>query len=154
MTRRLAAISAIAATAVLTLAGCTKPYPGVSVVSGTNTVREEALCWSFEESAVSAETCAQDVLQQAVQGDRLPRLTVVPGDTIGISVDPVIAEAGWIPVLGQQELAQSPLKTNYFRFTVPSTTELPADGARMGVFSLAGEQVRGVWAFTIVPATE
>ena len=152
MTRRLVALATVAAAAALTLTGCTKPNPGVSVVSGTNSAQEEALCWAWDNAAIDPKTCAGDVLAKAVDAGKIPTVAVAPGDTIGISVDPVVAEAGWVPLLGTTEIAPGPIHTNYLRFTVPSLADLGASPKRLAVVALSGQQLRGAWAFDIVPA--
>jgi hypothetical protein len=149
----LALAAAVALAASLT--GCEKPLPSVSmftttnlsVLSSDNIVREEAICWAFDPAErVQADDCTPD---------RLPTLEVVPGDVIGISVDPVVAERTWYPAIGESALSGAPLTETYFRFTL--TESDLADGALdLRIVALgAGEQDRqasGLWVLRIARA--
>ena len=95
--RRPALAATVAVLSVLGLAACEKPAPGVSVVSGMTSAYRAALCWSFDGEPLSAETCAQDVVTEALDGADVARVPVIPGQVIGISVDPVVADAGVVP---------------------------------------------------------
>jgi len=141
----------VLALASLALVGCDKPAPGISVTSGTTTEYRQALCWSFDGSALSAENCAQDLVTTAVDGGQAARIPVIPGATIGISVDPVVADAGWYPVIGTQKLTEQPLTTTYYRFTYPDLQEVPADGIALQVVAANGADTIGLWVFSLVP---
>lgn len=133
------------------LAACEKPAPGVSVVSGMTSAYRAALCWSFDGVPLSAETCAQDVVTQALEGADVATIPVVPGQVIGISVDPVVADAGWYPVIGSQRLTQRPITSTYYRFTYPDLQEVPVDGVSLQVVAGA-EGTLGLWVFQLTPA--
>lgn len=151
-TRRAGLALAAAAALVAGLTGCEKPLPSVSMFTTTNTtvlsseniVREEAICWAFDPAErVQADDCTPD---------RLPTLKVVPGDVVGISVDPVVAERTWYPAIGESALSGAPLTETYFRFTL--TENDLADGALdLRVVALgAGEKERqasGLWVMRI-----
>ena len=49
----------------------------------------------------------QDLIEKASTGDGVARIPVVPGETIGISVDPSVADVGWSPVIGQQDSSRT-----------------------------------------------
>lgn len=150
--KRLAVIALAAGTAVA-LTGCEKPNPGVTVFSGTNSEHTQALCWSADATeSVQARGCADDILQQAVDGGEVPTITVIPGDVVGISVDPVVADNGWLPVVGDQALSETPITTTYFRFTFPESVAIPEGGFEMQI-KAAGESaddLRGIWLFRLV----
>ncbi|MGA0208718.1 MAG: hypothetical protein ACO3YU_02505 [Candidatus Nanopelagicales bacterium] len=146
---RAAAVTVVALAAAVLLSGCEKPAPGVSVFSGTTTEHRQAVCWAFESNALEPGDCAQELLTQASAGDVVARIPVVPGDTIGISVDPSVAEAGWTPVIGQQRLTTTPLDTTYYRFTYPDLQEVPADGVLLQIVAGRGESTRGIWVFRL-----
>lgn len=133
----------------MALAGCEKPAPGVSVFAGTTTEFREAVCWAFESDALEPGDCAQDLIVEASSGDGVARIPVVPGETIGISVDPAVADAGWSPVIGQQRLTTTPLNTTYFRFTYPDLQEVPAEGVLLQVVAGRGESSKGIWVFRL-----
>ena len=139
----------VAASAALLLSGCEKPAPGISVFSGTSTEWREAVCWAFESDALEPGECAQELLTEASSGEVVARVPVVPGDTIGISVDPTVADAGWTPVIGQQRLTSTPLETTYYRFTYPDLQEVPAEGVLLQVVAGRGESTKGIWVFRL-----
>ena len=149
--KRLAVI-ALAAGTVAALSGCEKPNPGVTVFSGTNSERQQAICWSADAAeSVEARGCASSIIQEAIDGGRVPTVNVVPGSTVGISVDPVIADHGWIPSVGGQQLSQTPITSTYFRFTFPEVTASPEGGYEMRI-QAAGENpanLRGLWVFKL-----
>lgn len=150
MRRRALAIG-IVAVAPLALAGCEKPAPGVTAWSGTNSEHSEALCWQFEEGQpLTPQECAQDVLDKAGQGEGIARLPVTADETVGISVDPVVAESGWSVQIGGETLAAG-LTDTYYRFSWPSLANNPA-GYTLQVIASAGETGnRGYWFFQLVP---
>ncbi len=151
MMRRALALSATAVLA-LSLAGCSKPYPGVSVNTGSGgAVHKEALCWAFDDAALDSATCAQDVVTAALAGGEVPTLPLVPGNSVGISVDPVVAEAGWVPEINGQALVPAPLHQTYFRFQYPSLQPVPAEGTVLSVKAVSGDQTRGFWVYRLVP---
>jgi hypothetical protein len=145
----LAGAAALGAAAVLLLSGCEKPAPGVSVFSGTSTEYRTAVCWAFESDALEPGDCAQELLTEASARDVVARVPIVPGDTVGISVDPKVADAGWTPVIGQQRLTSTPLDTTYYRFTYPDLQEVPADGVLLQIVAGRGESTKGIWVFRL-----
>ena len=77
--RRSLAI-ALVALSPLVLAGCEKPYPGVTVWSGTSSEHVEALCWQPKEiGGLTPKECAQDVRDAAGSGQGITALEVAPG---------------------------------------------------------------------------
>ncbi|MEY2965939.1 MAG: hypothetical protein RLZZ228_1752 [Actinomycetota bacterium] len=149
--RRPILAASVSVLSVLALAACEKPAPGVSVVSGMTSAYRAALCWSFDGEPLSAETCAQDVVTEALDGADVARVPVIPGQVIGISVDPVVADAGWFPVIGSQRLTQQPITSTYYRFTYPDLQEVPADGVSLQVVAGA-DGTLGLWIFQLIPS--
>ena len=92
---------------------------------------------------------SQSLIAEASTGDNVPRIPVVPGETIGISVDPVVADSGWSPVIGQQRLVSTPLETTYYRFTYPDLQEIPPDGVLLQVVAGRGDAAKGIWVFRL-----
>lgn len=154
--RRSLAIAAVAL-APLVLAGCEKPNPGVTVWSGTNSEHVEALCWQHREvGGLSATDCAESVLQAASQGQNITPLAVTPGDVVGVSVDPIVAENGWSVQISGRTLA-SGLTDTYFRFTFPETIliDLPTDGSGLTLQVIAAAKpngARGYWFYQLIPS--
>ena len=147
---RSAAIALVGVSA-LVLTSCEKPAPGVSVVSGMTSAHREALCWSFTGEPLTPETCAQDVVAEATDGGTLAQIPVIPGNTIGISVDTKVAEAGWYPVVGSQRLTQKPVHSTYYRFTYPDLQPVPEAGVVLEVVAGQDDSTQGLWAFQLVP---
>lgn len=135
------AMVAIAAAAAASLAGCEKPAPRVTVFSGSASEWVAPVCFSAE-GQLDAQQCLTDAASKAAAG-QTPRLTVAQGNTVGISVDPAIAESGWMPMIAGQQLAAAPLTSTYFRFTFPEGN-LNAEQFPLTVMSTGAE--KGVWA--------
>ena len=150
--RRALAAIALAVVLPLGLAACSKPTPGVTVVSGTTSAHREAVCWSFEDVNVTDGACDQSMVDEATAEGAVAAIPVIPGDTIGISVDKAVAEVGWTPVIGTQKLTAQPITTTYFRFTYPDLQEVPAEGLMLQIVAGSGETTRGLWVFKLVPA--
>jgi len=154
--RRLAApavITLLAVASSLLLAACEKPAPGVSVVSGTISAYREALCWSFGGEPLEPDTCAQNVLTQALEGEQVATLPVLSGDVVGVSVDPKVADLGWYPVVGSQRLTQEPVFTTYYRSTYSDLQPVPPKGVALQVVAGQGTETLGLRVFRIVPTT-
>ena len=147
------AIVGAAVASVAVLSSCEKPAPGVTVVSGTSSQHRQALCWSFSGDPLTPDTCAQDIVEQATSDGRVATIPVTPGDTIGISVDTAVANVGWYPAVGSQRLTQDPIYSTYFRFTYPDLQPVPAAGVALQVIAGKGDETRGLWVFTLVPAS-
>jgi hypothetical protein len=149
--RRSLAI-ALVALSPLVLAGCEKPYPGVTVWSGTSSEHTEALCWQPEEQGgLTAKECANDILETAGSGQGITALEVAPGATVGVSVDPIVAEGGWSLQIAGQTLATG-LTETYYRFTFPEQVAAEGPGYTLQVIAAARPNgARGYWFFQLVP---
>lgn len=149
--RRLPALAA-SGLALLVLTACEAPSPSVTVVAGTNTVRNEAALFCFEGQSLADDTCRSEDTQ-------LKQLKVRPGQQVGVDVDKDIAERGWYlelaPAGGQgQEAQRSEMQDeHYFTFTAPDL------GGEQGQLLLTvrsvaeggdPQDVTGEWAFLLV----
>ena len=143
---RLSLVLAGVALVTLGLTACEKPNPGASVFSGTTSQFLRAACWASGTDYLDDNTCASAALEQAAKNTAA--VPTLPGQTIGISVDPVVADIGWFPVLGGQRLTDTPLTTTYFRFT-PTREQLPAGGATIAVVAGDDKGSRGIWIFPL-----
>lgn len=130
------------------LVGCEKPVPTVTVFSGTSSVRAEALCGTSELSVIQPAECAVDALDS---NESLDRLSVKSGNTVGISVDPAIAEKGWSVRIGTQALNANPISSTYFRFSWPET-QMPENGYPLQIVSSSDAGLNGLWAVRLVLA--
>ena len=93
------------------------------------------------------------MIAQAADGNAVSVDSVVPGETVGISVDPAVAETGWYVVLGNQRMTTSPFQSFYYRFTFPETQEIPAEGILLQIVASTGIGARGIWVFKLEQAT-
>lgn len=132
----------LAVAATVALSSCEKPPPGVTVFSGTSSERLSPTCFSWE-GQIDAQQCITQAAERAATG-QTPRLSVSPGNVLGISVDPAIAEQGWYPTISGQRITQEALTSTYFRFSLPQGVAPSAEGYPLAVIS-EGEQ-KGVWA--------
>lgn len=152
--RRRSLVILTAAITPLALAGCEKPNPGVTAWSGTTSEHVEAVCWQSDPAAsLSSTDCAQDVLERASAGEDVTRLPVAPGDVVGISVDPAVAETGWSVSVGGTTLATA-LTDTYYRFTFPDSGATQENGYTLQVVAqnAGGSGSRGFWFFQLVPS--
>jgi hypothetical protein len=152
MSSRRSLAIALIALSPLALSACEKPNPGVTVWSGTNSEHVSALCWEHDPGvAIGPATCAQDVLDAASQGQGITAIRVQPGDTVGISVDTKVADAGWSVQIGGQPLVTG-LTETYYRFTFPQTVAAGGAGYTMQITAAAKPTGnRGIWFFQLVP---
>jgi hypothetical protein len=133
----------------LGLTACDKPNPGASVFSGTTSQFQRAACWSDGPGYLDEKNCAANVLQQAA--DSTGAVPVLAGQTIGISVDPSVADIGWFPAIGGQRLTTQPLTGTYFRFT-PTQEQLTTGDQTLAVIAGDAQGSRGVWVYRLTPA--
>lgn len=143
---------ALVALSPLVLAGCEKPYPGATAWSGTSSEHVEAVCWQpAEVGGLTPTECAQDVLERAGSGQGVATLEVAPGDTVGVSVDPKVAEGGWSVQIAGQTLATG-LTDTYYRFTFPEQGAVEPGGYTLQVIAAAQPNgARGYWFFQLLP---
>ena len=151
--RKGAALLSLTVSALLLLSGCTKPLPNATVFSGSNSQNRQATCWAFESDELGTGDCAQDLIAQAASGDAVSVVSVFPGDTVGISVDPAVAETGWFVVLGDKRLNANPITSLYYRFTFPETQVIPAEGELLQIYASTGVGARGIWIFKLDQAS-
>jgi hypothetical protein len=137
--------------AALALAACQAPEPRVTVFSGSTSRSLEAACWNDQDAPVRSD-CVPTTSAL---------LKVRPGATIGVSVDPKVADAGWIVDINGQPIVNQPvdqgrITDSYFRFVltqqdVDALTQDGSDDAVLKVTAVTGKgsqaQPRGVWIF-------
>lgn len=146
---RVLAGQALAGVAVLlATTACEKPTPEASVYSGTSNVSVEAACWNFDD-APADPGCAAGLSADQIS-DREGVITVRAGETIGITVEPKVAEAGWAVQIGEQSLSAERLDETYFRFAL-SEADLANAPFQVRVYGYPdeGDQPRGLWLFRL-----
>ncbi len=158
--RRPAVTLLAVSAALLALAACEKPAPAITVFSGTTSANREAICWSFEaDRAVEKGDCSLDLEAQPagdVANALLNEIAVIPttpGETVGISVDPEVADNGWLVSINGAPLTRTPVTEKYFRFTMPPKPLRDGD-AQLVVQAVTqdGSAVRGSWIFGLSEA--
>lgn len=137
--RRRTAALGLGVTALLALTGCDKPSPAVTVFSGSESARSEARCWDRSGETVdpNGSTCSNE--------EGIKSLEVKPGQTIGISVDTSVADAGWFVAVGQTRLSDT-LDNTYHRFTL-TDQQLSQGPLNLQVIALDDTKKgpRGLW---------
>lgn len=133
----------------MSLTSCSKHNPGATVWSGTSSAHREALCWS-EDAAVTPDNCAQDIVAGAMTGPDVAEISVQKEQTLGISVDPKVAEKGWYIAIGGTRINENPITSTYYRFAFP-VESVPAEGYTLQVVAQGtGSATRGLWLFRLV----
>ena len=142
--RRSAILACVLASSALVLVGCEKPTPGVTVWAGTSSDHREAQCWSFDPAIpVDGKLCSADAQSTG-------NVKVTP-DTIGISVDPVVAEVGWIPILEGKPLVAQPLRVTYYSFALAEADLQAVKHLQIVSIGADAKSARGVWNFNLTP---
>jgi len=151
--RRVAAISGALALAILTLAGCQKPLPIATVFSGSSSASREALCWSPEPNRPPKQAdCLFGEASPAQLLAYVASIPVIPARTIGISVDPEVAEAGWSVTVNGRPLNNRLIKSTYYRFAL-SEQNLRRGSLQLQIVGATadGALTRGSWVFELTP---
>jgi hypothetical protein len=146
--RLLAAVTA--GLAAVTLTGCERPAPIVTVVSGMNSEWKEADVFCFEGQSLEQDSCVQ-------RAEGPVRVPVTPGERVGIDVSKAVKDRGWFIELsapgGQEEPQRSEafIDQHYFGFTAPQPGEA---GLRLTVRSFGEDgpdgPPGGEWTFDLV----
>lgn len=146
---RAAALVPVLAVAGLALTACEQPNPGATAFSGTTSIHQFAPCWAAESATLDETSCPQNLLTE-VAGEGADSLPFLAGQTIGISVDPKVADVGWYPVLGGTRLTNEPVTSTYFRFS-PTEEQVAAGATTLAVVAGDDEGTRGVWMYRLEP---
>ena len=146
--------AALAGCGALVLTGCEAPAPSVTVFTGARSEHTEAVCWNHDNAEVDERTCVPE-------GGEVPTLRYSASETVGISVDPDVADGGWRPFVAtgtgsqEQPLTDGPVDSTYYRFALPelATAQSTVTLRIVAVTGVgAGQKTRGVWLFTLRPA--
>ena len=139
--------------------GCQAPAPTVTVFSGATSDHREAVCWSSDATQVNLKQCLSVGSNDTQRADELRSgLGSVPvrsDATIGISVDPEVAERGWYATLGTNRVNVEPIRDTYYRLTLPAAIVEQGNAVPLYILSVEGENTdvtTGVWTFELVPA--
>lgn len=138
----------LAAIAGLALSGCQKPPPSISVWTNGQSDQVAPLCWSFESDGLTSGECTEGNLREQLSSDS-GVIEVAAENTVGISVDQDVAEAGWTPVINGNALTNKPLTETYFRFTYPLGA--PAEGIPLQIVAGQDQIPKGVWSIRLAP---
>jgi hypothetical protein len=136
-------LAALLLGATVVLGGCgVESEPLVTVFSpGSGSITVAPQCWS-PDAVVSEEDCERT--------SNLGRLQVQPGATIGVNVDPAIAELGWVPTVDGRRLVAQNLDQTYYRFALSESDFAEAPGSALEVYAVDDEQnTRGLWVLQL-----
>jgi hypothetical protein len=153
MTARSRLIAGLSVAAcLLTLTGCQKPTPIVSMVSSGKSVHSDATIYCFDGQSAQQQNCR-------APKDKTPTvLEVKVGQQVGIDVDKKLAEAGWVVVLpGDDEdpsndQASGKQDSHYFAFTPQFESGPLRVEVRMLDDGRTDAATIGNWQFVLVPA--
>ena len=127
--------------AFVVLAACTKPSPGVTLQSGTKSVRAEATYYERDGKQVRTS-------------DEVTVLKTHPGSTVGVDVDRDLAAKGWQVHIttgtdGANVFNSGVLKNHHYSFEVGATV------TEVVISELGGSgRPTGLWAFQIQPTLQ
>ena len=160
---RIVALSAALVGFASLLSACEQPKPVATVFSGSSSVSREALCWSDDPAeAIEASDCLVDESSGALSdedaqelSDYVDTLAVTSGQTIGISVDPEVAESGWSVSVNGRRRNAALIDGTYFRFTL-SEREFRGDSLELQIIAPTTDlsQRRGLWVVELQPASQ
>ena len=135
--------SAVLALAVLALAGCEKPTPGVTISAGSASAHIESTTFCRDGQTPAKKNCVEHLT-------RLGVINVKQGQLVGIDVDNAIAKHGWVVVDVGQKLTSGVQHEHYFSYT-PSFSAGPT--IELDVKSLDrvadNANVTGIWRFEL-----
>ena len=148
MTARRPVVTSLAAIAALAgLAGCQKPTPAVTLVSGGHRVRTESASFCRAGQSVAAQNCV-------THPGRLEVLRVRNGDQVGVDVDKALSDKGWELVDADAKQRSAVQDKHYFTFSADF-----ANRPRPGIINLQVRSldavsdtasVTGIWQFQLV----
>jgi hypothetical protein len=146
--RRRLLTALTAGVAVVSLTGCERPAPIVTVVSGTTSEWKEADLYCFDGQSLQNDECVQRAEGPTV-------LEVKPGQQVGVDVSKAVVDRGWYVELAQPGGDTQPQQSevfedeHYFAFTAPSIGE---GGLRLVVRTVGedGQTDSGEWLFDLV----
>ena len=121
------------------LGGCGAPAePLVTVFTpGSGSIAVSPQCWS-PDARVSEQDCSTS--------SNLGRIEVQPGATIGVNVDPAIAEVGWVPTVDEERLVARELDSTYYRFALSESTFAESAESALQIYAVdEDDNTRGLW---------
>jgi hypothetical protein len=139
------------AVGLVTLTGCQKPTPIVSLVSSGTSVHTDATIYCFDGQSAQQQNCR-------APADKSPTLLKVKvGQQVGIDVAKELADAGWVVVLpGNDEdpsndQASGKQDEHYFAFTPQFESGPLRVEVRMLDKGRTDAPTVGSWQFVLVP---
>ncbi len=121
--------------ALVLLAGCEKPTPEVTVQGGGTSLRTEPLRYNLDGKTVENRN-----------GPKV--LAVRPGQTVNISVDKKVADAGWLVLLGNK-ITRIDRGQHHYAFPAPDFANEPEVSLVVFQQPPSGGDATGSWIFTL-----
>lgn len=147
MTARRRLLAAVTAgIAAVTLTGCERPAPIVTVVAGMHSEWKEADLFCFEGQSQEQENCVQ-------RAEGPVEIRVTPGQRVGVDVSKAVKDSGWLIELSgaSEQPQQTPVfeDKHYYGFSAPG---VGPEGATLTVKSVGEDGAAGgEWVFRLVP---
>ncbi|MGH8867235.1 MAG: hypothetical protein ACRDYU_04480 [Actinomycetes bacterium] len=123
------------------LGGCEKPTPLVTLTSGTSSVHAEAVCYAGDGGEISERACRQPASEART-------LNVPVSSSVGVGVDPELADQGWRITINGQPATQQILDTTFYRFGL-SPQAFRQGPLELQVATVDGRQLTGLWLFRL-----
>ena len=151
--RSVAVLGACAA--LLSLTGCERPTPLVTVYSGDTALNDRAFSYCFPGQDPAKEPGTEGACRFDTQGRKPEVLKVKPGDQVVIDVDKDLANSGWTAVLrapGGQP-GRLAVQTGHVAFFEPDFSRSPQLTLEVLKLNAPRDDARavGIWQFVLVP---
>ena len=141
--RRL--VTAVAGTVLLvTLSGCEKPTPGVTLSSGSRSVHVESTVFCRDGQSAEKRNCVEHL-------SRVGIIKVKAGEPVAVDVDSGLAKHGWRVVILDPNEASPVQDVHHFSFT-PQFNRGPVMQVEIRSLDRVADDARttGVWKFQLV----
>lgn len=154
--RRAAAALGVVSLGLVALSSCEKPTPLATVTVGTKTVTTEAAPGCYQDG----KALSQAVLMKCGTKKDAKTITVHPGETVRVGVEPAIADTGWYLIVGTA--GKTGVSKQTYRtfpgdnlFTNGQTGEKTTESVLSVVETdKEGGKPRGVWQIKLQKATD
>lgn len=132
------------ALALVSLTGCQKPTPGVTVSSGTHSVHVEATTYCRDGQSAARRNCVEHL-------KRFGLIRVKDGDSVAIDVDRSLADHGWILVDADANARSAVQDVHHFSYT-PDFRAGPVIHLEVRSLDHVADDATttGVWKFQLV----
>jgi hypothetical protein len=144
MPARPLVVAASGALLLMSLTGCQKPTPGVTLSTGTHSVHVESTTFCRDGQSAASRNCVEHLTRTTI-------VRVKQGDAVGIDVDRTLAEHGWILVDADANARSDVQDEHHFSYT-PDFRAGPVIHLEVRSLDRVADDARttGVWKFQLV----